>query len=63
MMSCDSDSADECLSDDDDIIEGDFVVVQVSERGRVVNYIARIDVTDNNEYEGIFLSLLLNCPF
>lgn len=41
--------------DDTDRMEGDFVVVKVAGKSRTVNYIARIDVIDGKEYEGIFL--------
>ena len=38
-------------------IEGDFVIVRVEGKKRVVHYVARIDVVDEelNEYEGVFL--------
>ena len=35
--------------------KGDFVVVKVSGKSRVVNYIARIDGMEGKEYEGVFL--------
>ena len=40
---------------DDEIIEGDFVIVKVAGKARVVHYITRIDVVGKYEYEGIFL--------
>ena len=42
-------------TDEMDIMEGDFVVVKVAGKSRFVHYIARIDVIDGKEYEGIFL--------
>ena len=38
-----------------EIIEGDFVIVKVAGKSRVVHYIARIDVVGKYEYEGIFI--------
>ena len=43
------------MSDYNELFKKDFVVVQVSARALVVNYVARIDTADNVEYEGIFL--------
>ena len=40
---------------EDEIIEGDFVVLKVEGKSREVHYIARIDVVDGDEFEGIFL--------
>lgn len=39
----------------DEIVEGDFVVVKYEGKSRMVHYIARVDVIDGNEFEGIFL--------
>ena len=36
-------------------IEGDFVVVRVAGKKRSLEYIARIDVVDDAEFEGVFL--------
>ena len=41
-------------------MEGDFVVVQVSGKARKMNYIARVDLLDGNEYEGVFLHKVSN---
>jgi len=41
--------------DEMEIMEGDFVVVKVAGKSRIVHYIARIDVIADKEYEGIFL--------
>ncbi|CAM1295476.1 Uncharacterised protein r2_g465 [Pycnogonum litorale] len=49
----DDSSDDEPL--DDEVIEGDFVVVKVCGKSRIVNYIARIDAMEDGEYEGVFL--------
>ena len=54
-MDLTSDSEMETTEDDDDIIEGDFVIVQIAGKCRQVNYIARIDSVDGIEYEGVFL--------
>ena len=35
-------------------IEGDFVVVKVEGQSRFLNYIARVDVIDDLEYEKVF---------
>ena len=44
---------------DDDIIEGDFVVVKVHGKVRSVNYVARVDVVGkDDEYSGFFLKKL-----
>lgn len=48
------DDSDDAI-DEMDIMEGDFVVVKVDGKSRSVHYIARIDVIDGKEYEGIFL--------
>jgi hypothetical protein len=41
---------------DNEIIEGDFVVVKfVSGKSRVEHHIARVDVVDGEECEGVFL--------
>ena len=50
-----AETSDEDGVSDDEIIEGDFVIVKVAGKSRVVNYIARIDVVGTYEYEGIFL--------
>ena len=42
----------DCLLDDN-IIEGDFVIVNVTRRGRLVRYIARVDSAEADEYEGV----------
>ena len=38
---------------DDNIIEGDFVIVNVTGRGRLVRYIAGVDSVEADEYEGV----------
>ena len=48
-------SADDIDDTDEDVIEGDFVVVKVAGKSRIVNFIARVDTIDNDEYEGVFL--------
>ena len=40
---------------DTEVMEGDFVVVKVAGKSRVLNFIARVDVLDDLEYEGVFL--------
>ena len=44
---------------ENDVIEGDFVVVNVTGKLRTANYIALVDVVDNNDFEGVFL---MNIP-
>ena len=46
------------FSMDKNIVEGDYVIVNVRGRSRVVQYIARVDEVDVNEYEGVFLQKL-----
>ena len=46
---------------DDEIIEGDFVIVKVAGKSRVVHYIARTDVVGKYEYGGIFLHKVSGC--
>ena len=46
---------------DENIVEGDYVIVNARDRSRVVQYIARIDEVDVNEYEGVFLQKLSGC--
>lgn len=41
--------------DDAEIYEGDFVIVKVSGKSQVVNYIACVDVVDGDIFEGVFL--------
>ena len=40
---------------DDEVIEGDFVVVKVERKSRKVRYIAKVDTIDGDEFEGTFL--------
>ena len=48
--------SDEETSDEEmEIIKGDFVVVSLAGKARVRNFIARVDVVDGDDYEGIFL--------
>jgi hypothetical protein len=56
------DETDDEISVDTDIMEGDFVVVRIAGKSRIVNYIARVDVIDNDteEYEGVFLKKVPN---
>ena len=46
---------------DDDIGEGDYVVVNVTGKARVVRYTARIDEVNNGECEGVFLHKVPSC--
>ena len=41
--------------EESDAIEGDFVVVKVAGKSRTVYYIARVDVVDGDDFEGVFL--------
>ena len=43
------------LQSDDEVIEGDFVVVKVGGKSRKVRYIAQVDTIDGDEFEGTFL--------
>ena len=49
------------FSMNENIVEGDYVIVNVRGRSRVVQYIARTDEVDVNEYEGVFLQKLSGC--
>ncbi|CAE1245386.1 unnamed protein product [Acanthosepion pharaonis] len=49
-----NDSDDDDVSDDE-LIEGDFVVVSVNGKKTTRRYIARVDVIDGDELEGVFL--------
>ena len=40
---------------DDDISEGDYAVVNVTGKAKVVQYIAKIDEVNDGEYEGVIL--------
>ena len=56
MSNFDSEDSDTDNDFNDEIIEGDFVVVKFqSVKSRFVHYIARIDVIDGDECEGVFL--------
>ncbi|GFN90525.1 Jerky protein [Plakobranchus ocellatus] len=46
--------------DDTDVIEGDFVVVKVAGKSPIVNFIARVDIIDDDGYEGVFLRKVLS---
>ena len=51
-----AESDDTNVSDDEELIQGDFVIVKlVSAKSRIAHYIARIDEMDENEFEGVFL--------
>ncbi len=52
-----AETSDEDGVSDDEIIEGDFVIVKVSGKSRVVHYIARIDVV--GKYEHTLMNTLL----
>ena len=41
--------------------EGDYAVVNVTGKARVVRYIARIDEVNDGEYEGVFLHKVPSC--
>ncbi|GFN73601.1 hypothetical protein PoB_000010700, partial [Plakobranchus ocellatus] len=45
--------------DDTDVIE-DFVGVKVAGKSRIVNFIARVDIIDDDGYEGVFLRKVLS---
>ena len=57
-----SDTSDDSDVDDDqeDIIEGDFVIVKVHGKTRTMHYIARVDGFDADKYEGVFLRRVLS---
>ena len=47
---------DDDVESDDETIEGDFVVVKLpSGKGRQLHFIARVNVIDGDELEGVFL--------
>ena len=48
--------SDTCTEEsDDEVIEGDFVVVKVKGKSREVRYIAQVDTIDGDEFKGTFL--------
>ena len=48
--------SDTCTEEsDEEIIEGNFVVVKVEGKSREVRYIAQVDTIDGDEFEGTFL--------
>ena len=59
-MEIEYDDESDC-SLDEQIEEEDYVVVNVTEKGRIVRYIARVDELDDDEYEGVFLQKVLGC--
>ena len=50
---------DTCTKENDnEVIEGDFVVVKGEGKSRKVRYIAQVDTTDGDEFEVIFLKIV-----
>ena len=48
--------SDTCTEEsDDEVTEGDFVVVKVEGKSREVRYIAQVDTIDGDEFESTFL--------
>ena len=48
--------SDKCIEEsDDEVIEGDFMVVKVKGKSREVRYIAQVDIIDGDEFECTFL--------
>ena len=41
---------------DTEVMKGDFVAVKVAGKSRVLNFIARVDVVDDLEYEECFFA-------
>ena len=57
------DSSDEYHEDVEELpIEGDFVVLKVAGKKRSLLYIARVDVIDGGDFEGVFLKRVPNKP-
>ena len=48
------------FSMDENIVEGNYVIVNVRGRSRVIQYIARVDEVDGNEYEKVFYKNFLD---
>ena len=47
---------DQVIDDNDDIIEGDFVITRKDgKKARSILYIARVEAIDDDGYEGVFL--------
>ena len=47
--------SDTCTEEsDDEVIEGNFVVVKAKGKSREVRYIAQVDTIDGDEFEGTF---------
>ena len=48
--------SDKCTEEsDDEVIEGDFMVIKVEEKSREVRFFAQVDTIDKDEFEGTFL--------
>ena len=54
-------SDSECGLIDEEIVEGDFVIVNIKGKSRVVPYIARIDSFEDDEYKSVFLKKIQSC--
>ena len=50
-----NDDSDDITSDNDQFIEGDYVIVKVPGKSRTLRFIARIDVVEDKEDDGVFL--------
>ena len=47
--------SDTCTEEsDDEVIEGNFVVIKVKGKSREVRYIAQVDTTNGDEFKGTF---------
>ena len=55
----DDSSATDSFNVDSDITEGDFGIERVEGKLRSVNFVARIDIIEDIEYEGVFLKKAL----
>ena len=52
--------SDTCTEDsDDEVIEGNFVVVKVEGKSRELRFIAQVDTIDGDEFEGTFFKKVL----
>nr|XP_039258851.1 uncharacterized protein LOC120335415 [Styela clava] len=54
------DDTDDSEEEDQNIIEGDFVIVKISGKSRIVHYVARVDAFEGEEFEGVFLRRVLS---
>ena len=54
--------SDTCTEEsDDEVIEGNLVVVKMERKSREIRYIAQVDTIDGDEFKGTFLKKVDMC--